>query len=445
MFRNGTLVLLASIAPISFYGCDQSGGNNRALVLSDSVPASTYGSDLARSWMDLSYQLVKTLPGYSPPVASRAYGYAGVTLYEALAHGTPGRRSLVGQLNELIDLPLPPNSIHHWPTVANRALALVLTELFPAGAADIANLEDGYLLQFRDEVDEEVMERSIDYGDRLAEGIIAWAANDGFASVASCNGAFQPPTVNGPWVGNGAGVQPCWGLLRTFVVMDALECTASTPPPFSSATNSEFYAHSLLVYNLTGDDGAHLTADQAAIAHYWGDGPGVTGTPPGHWIAIVGVVASDERLTLDDAAEAYARVGLAVADAFITCWETKYSTYLLRPNTYIQTYIDPDWTPLLPTPNFPTYTSGHSTQSGAAAIVLTSMFGPLAFLDTTHTEQNPELGFSDRSFRSFLEAADEAATSRLYGGIHYVFDSEEGLDQGYCVGSIIDERVRFWE
>jgi membrane-associated phospholipid phosphatase len=143
------------------------------------------------------------------------------------------------------------------------------------------------------------------------------------------------------------------------------------------------------------------------------------------------------------AAEGYVRVGLAVADAFISCWHTKYTYNLLRPETYITRLIDPAWLPLLITPGFPAYTSGHATQSGAAATVLTDLFGVTPFTDTLHQDHHLEPPLEPRRFGSFDEAAAEAAMSRLYAGIHYPFDNHHGLAQGRCVGQVIVERIRF--
>jgi membrane-associated phospholipid phosphatase len=142
------------------------------------------------------------------------------------------------------------------------------------------------------------------------------------------------------------------------------------------------------------------------------------------------------------AAEAYARVGIAVADAFIACWYTKYRSNLQRPVTYIQGHIDGSWLPDLVTPPFPTYTSGHSTQSGAAAAVLTDMFGVEAFTDTLNADHGLIPMLEARSSSSF-EAAAEAAVSRLYGGIHFSFDNTVGLSAGQCIGQAIIDHVRF--
>jgi membrane-associated phospholipid phosphatase len=179
------------------------------------------------------------------------------------------------------------------------------------------------------------------------------------------------------------------------------------------------------------------------IAQYWADNAGATGTPSGHWIAIMGQIARSDGLSLMAAAEGYARIGIAAADAFIGCWQTKYTYTVLRPVTYIQHLIDPDWLPLLVTPNFPEYPSGHSAQSGAVATVLTDMFGMKMFTDTLHMDHNLIPSQTPRSFLSFDEAALEAATSRLYGGIHYTSGNTNGLMQGRCIGQVLLERLQF--
>jgi PAP2 superfamily len=178
-----------------------------------------------------------------------------------------------------------------------------------------------------------------------------------------------------------------------------------------------------------------LMPEQRAIAAFWSDDPGATPTPPGHSISIATQVLRRERASLALAAEVYAKTGMAVADAFIACWFQKYRYNLLRPVTYIQRLIDPAWVPALVTPPFPEYTSGHSVQSGAAFAILTDLFGDgYAFVDHTHDDR----GLAPRSFVSFRDAAKEAAISRLYGGIHFRAAIENGLEQGRCIGEVVN-------
>jgi hypothetical protein len=174
-----------------------------------------------------------------------------------------------------------------------------------------------------------------------------------------------------------------------------------------------------------------LTPEQEQIARFWSDDPGSSPTPPGHSISITTQVLRLEGASLARAAESYARVAIAVCDAFVCCWYRKYTDNLLRPVTYLQRLVDPEWQPLLITPPFPEYPSGHSVQSGAACQVLTQLFGDgYRFTDHTHDSR----GLAPRSFGSFLEAAREAAISRLYGGIHYRSAIEDGIAQGIRIG-----------
>jgi membrane-associated phospholipid phosphatase len=155
-------------------------------------------------------------------------------------------------------------------------------------------------------------------------------------------------------------------------------------------------------------------------------------TPPGHWISIAGQILDAEDAPLDRRAEVLALLGIAMSDSFVACWNTKFRYDLLRPVTYIRRHIDPAWQPLLITPPFPEYPSGHSTQSGAAATVMTALFGEgFAFEDATHVDD----GLAARAFPDFWAAAEEAAMSRLYGGIHFRAAIERGLEQGRCVGT----------
>jgi hypothetical protein len=211
------------------------------------------------------------------------------------------------------------------------------------------------------------------------------------------------------------------------VLSGGAECPPGEHPAYSEDPASAFHAEALETYEAV----RNLTPQQEAIARFWSDDPGLTATPPGHSISITTHVLRREDASLATAAEAYARVGIAVCDAFISCWHQKYVYNLLRPVTYIRRLVDPEWLPLLVTPPFPEYTSGHSVQSGAAFQVLTDLFGSsYAFVDRTHDR----LGLPPRSFSSFFEAAEEAAISRLYGGIHFRAAIDNGVEQGKCIG-----------
>lgn len=406
-----------------------------------------FESDVAIGWFELFYDTVKA-QGMAPPVAARAYGIAGVTLYQAVVPGMPEHATLSGQVNQLGATPKGiPGYAYHWPAVANKALAVVGATLFAAApAANLAALNTYYKQNswaYRLQLPYSNFQRSEKLGLDIANAVLAWAATDG-ASQAMTNCVYTPPQTPEAWKPTPPAFAPnpalpCWGSVRPFVLTTPDQCAPNQPIPYSEDPASEFYADAWEVY----ETGTTLSNDEATIALYWADGPKDTGTPPGHWVAVTSQLLGDMDLSLGDAAEAYARVGMAVADAFIACWHTKYKYNLLRPVTYIQKVIDPSWMPYITTPAFPEYTSGHSTQSGAACVVLTQFFGNMPFTDFTHQAHGQLPTLAPRSFNNFIEAAAEAAMSRLYGGIHYSTGNMKGLTQGECIGFAIENKITF--
>ena len=277
--------------------------------------------------------------------------------------------------------------------------------------------------------------RSLERGRHVAAEILEWSRSDGGHDGYLRNfPAYTPPIGPGLWVPTPPGflpaLQPFWGGNRCLAIAGGTDCPPGDHPPYSEDPRSSFYAEALETYEAVRT----LTPEQEEIARFWSDDPGATATPPGHSISITTQVLGEKHASLAAAAEAYAKVGIAVYDAFVACWYQKYVYNLLRPVTYIQRLIEPSWSPLLTTPPFPEYTSGHSVQSGAAFQVLTDLFGEgYAFVDRTHDDR----GIAPRSFGSFFEAAEEAAISRLYGGIHFRAAIVNGVAQGRCIGQAV--------
>ncbi len=399
--------------------------------------ADEFGAEVATTWFDKSLELVKATPGFSPPVTSRALAYAGLTLYEALVPGMDGFRSLGGTLPGLATLPATGrNRAYDWPTVANAALAAVLRGLFPSAQSAVVNaLETRLEDSLRPSLPLGVFARSVERGREVASAVFEWSTSDGgHERYLRSFPPYEPPVGPGLWVPTPPGflpaLQPFWGSNRCLAIAGGADCPPGDHPPYSEDPGSPFYAEALEVYETVQD----LTPEQEVIASFWSDDPGATATPPGHSISIATQVLRREGASLARAAEAYAKVGIAVCDAFVACWHQKYRYNLLRPVTYIRRLFDPAWLSVLVTPPFPEYTSGHSVQSGAAFQVLTDLFGEgYAFVDHTHDER----GFAPRSFGSFFEAAEEAAISRLYGGIHFRSAIVNGVTQGKCIGQAV--------
>jgi hypothetical protein len=242
-------------------------------------------------------------------------------------------------------------------------------------------------------------------------------------------------------------VEPHWNEIRTFVIDSAQQFKPVPPTQFSKDKNSQFYKEAFVVY----ETGKNLTEEQRAIASFWDCNPFVMNvkghvmfatkkiSPGGHWVNITRLACTMTKADMVKSAEAYVRVSLSLADAFISCWDEKYRSKLVRPETYINQNINEDWVPLLQTPPFPEYTSGHSVISAAAAVALTGLLGDnFAFTDSTEVE----FGMPSRSFKSFIKASEEAAISRMYGGIHYIPACENGKVQGRLVGEFILSKLQ---
>jgi membrane-associated phospholipid phosphatase len=410
-----------------------------------SKDASQFSANVATEWFQLDLQLIQQTPGFSPPVAARALGYLGLALYESVVPGMATHRSLAGQLNELDSLPwAQPDEALHWPTVANAAMAAMTRMMFPTASAEnktrIDLLERNLPLKYAQEFDAatttaEITQRSQSFGKLMAMALMTWARTDGgheaWGALRRSQSNYVPPSGAGQWSATppsfAPALLPWWGENRPFVLKGRDACPAPAPPPYSEASSSPFYKEAEEVWRIANA----ATQAQRQFALYWTDDPGKTPTPAGHWVHIAGDVLKARKATLADAAETHALLALAMNDAFIATWRSKYQINLLRPVTYVQLFIDSNWTPqLMDTPPFPEYPSGHSVQSAAAAAVLSKMFGAqTAFTDNAHNDR----GWGPRTFASFQAAAEEAALSRLYAGIHFRSAVAGGQVQGRCV------------
>jgi len=396
------------------------------------------------AWYKLVLELVRHTPTYSPPVASRSFAYLGVSVYEAIASGSDELQSLAGQLNGLTPVaPREADKAYDEAVVVNATMTFAAQNFFthtgPTGQRALAAMAKKMEMDVSGDLPADVVSRSEDYGRAVAEHILKWSETDGGAVVENMGFPLEYKLTEGPahWVPTSLIQQqqfpllPHWGEVRTFAMPNGASCPVPPPPEYSEDPDSVFFKQALEVYEAVN----HGTPEQKAIARFWSDDPMLSPTPPGHWISIALQALDHEDADLDRNVEALALLGVALADGFVGCWDAKYRYDLVRPITYIRRLIDKKWEALLITPPFPEYPSGHSTQSGAAAVVLTQLFGEnFAFEDHT-----PEAdGLMPRKFPSFHAAAEEAGISRLYGGIHYRAAIVEGLRQGQCIGAHVN-------
>jgi len=386
----------------------------------------------------------------SPPQASRAYAYASIAAYEAVRPAHPGQRTLAGQVRGLAPLPEPAaGADYNYPLAATHAFLIVGRALtFSHDRLDSTRVKLEQPLRSR--MSPAVFERSIAYGDTVAQRILAWAAKDNYLQTRG----YPKYTVTadpGRWRPTPPAymdaVEPYWNKIRPFVLDSAAQFRPQATYRFDMQPGSQFYKEAREVY----DVGRTLSDERRAIAAFWDCNPYVMHvqghtmfatkkiTPGGHWMGIVAIAARLAHADFMRSAEAYARTAIALNEAFIAVWDEKYRSNVIRPETVINAYIDERWEPLLQTPPFPEYTSGHSGISTAASIVLTDEFGD-TFGFTDDVEK--AYGLPARSFTSFKQAAAEAAISRLYGGIHYRHAIEQGQVQGRSVGDLVVQRIQ---
>ena len=408
-------------------------------ALADDSPARPAPEAVLDARYRLVLDLVRHTATYSPPIASRAFAYLGVIGYEATASGRADMVSLVGQLHDLKSLPKRDSgAAYDEAVVLDAALSSALLRFFdhtgPTGQRALKAMDAKFTPTVVAGLPADVVERSEAYGRALTEAVGVWADGDGRNEVENMGFPLEYKLKDGPeyWRPTSTIAQqqtpllPDWGNARTFAMPTGATCELPPPQTYSVDKDSAFYKEALEVRDVV----AHLDDEQKAIARFWSDDPMLSTTPPGHWIQIAMQLSDKTELSIDKRVDLLVRLGVATADAFIGCWQTKYVYETVRPLTYIRANIDPAFNTLLITPPFPEYPSGHSTQSGAAALVLTQFFGEnYAYEDSAHVRD----GLPARKYASFWAAAEEAAVSRLYGGIHFRTAIARGLDQGRCV------------
>ena len=388
---------------------------------------------------------------YSPPVASRTYAYITIAGYEAARYENADYLSLAGQLHHLTKFDPPdPQKKYNYSLAAVNAI-LLTGKTMVISEEMVEDFRKKILQEYSATgMPQEVFDNSVAFGKKIADHILAWAAQDNYKQTR----AFPKYTVtddNESWKPTPPAymkaVEPYWNKMRTFLVDSAAQFKPLPATVFSTDTNSTFYKEALEVQHT----GLNLTAEQTAIANFWDCNPfkmNVNGhvmfatkkiSPGGHWINITRLACRQTHAGLIRSAEAYACLSVVLADAFISCWDEKYKSRVIRPETYINRYISESWLPLLQTPPFPEYTSGHSVVSAACSVMLTRLFGE-KFVYTDSTEV--EFDIPVRHFTSFSQAAAEAAISRLYGGIHYMPSIKNGMLEGETIGKFISGKLR---
>ncbi len=393
-----------------------------------------YSYDVATSWMDLNIRLTMITPGFNSVVSNRSFAYAGLTLYEATTD--PVNVSKIFLVNGKSAVPNPFGKTFFWPASANAAMAVMTKSFFgnatAAGLAAIDSLEAVFNAQFQSQTGASQISQAVSYGKAVATAIFEWSKSDGahecYLHITDPN--YQLKTGPGKWVPTaplfGAPVLPHWGDNRTFIPGIVAQTQPGAPIAYSEKIGSPFYD---MVNDLYGISKTR-TKEDSVIAFFWADIPGKLNVPA-HATNILTQLIKSNKLDLQQASKIYAKHGMAMFDASVSCFKTKYQYSQLRPITYIRkVMLDTGWKSLIPTPPHPEYTAAHAAVSGASATILAHYFGGnYRFSDKTY-----ESTLGARSYDSFDDYANEAGMSRLYGGIHYRPSIVRGIAQGKMVG-----------
>ena len=389
---------------------------------------------------------------FPPIIASRNYTYANIAAYECIAAGDSNYISLSGQIKHLPPMPKP---------AAGKEIDFSLAALLSfTKVGNAVTFPEGSMMGYYDDlkkmadsagIPSSIMENTIAFSDSVVDAIMRWSKKDNYAQTRS---AEKYTVIDTParWVPTppayASALEPHWNKIRPMVLDSANQFMPPPPPPFDvTDKNSKYYIEVMKVKNAIDS----LTPEQQHIADFWDDlgtKLNVSGhimfvtkkfTPTGHWMNIVGIASEKAMADFNTTVYAYTKTSISMFDAFIECWNVKYTYNTVRPETVINKYFDQNWRPDLQTPPFPEYTCGHSTVSSAGAEALTSVFGDhFAYTDTSELE----FGIRNRSFKSFREAALENNWARFYGGIHFHNSCIVSTEQGRLVGDLINDRLQ---
>jgi hypothetical protein len=434
-YRITTLLLMGSIV----VACRQE--NKKAIVISDAQV-------LHQNEDQLTQMIIYDV--FTPPVASRIYAYASLASYEAMRYANPKYPSIINQLKGFDEPPQPQaGKKYNFALAATKALFTV-TRKVTFSVDSLKRYEDAVYTRFKNQMDDSTYERSVAFGEKIAKVVLKRSMTDNYPQTRA-KPKFLGSNLPGKWHPTPPdyldAVEYCWGTMKPFVLESSSQFLPPPPPSYNKDTSSAYFRQNMQVYRKS----KRLTKEEIAIALFWDDNPFVMQhsghmmfatkkiTPGGHWIGITAIACKNAHADAVKTAQAYALTSVAMFDAFICCWQEKYETSYIRPVTVINSEIEKNWLPMLQTPPFPEYPSGHSTITRSAAVVLTRLFGDnCAFQDTSDLRY---IGMQ-RHFDSFIQAANEASVSRFYGGIHYLNSVNVGADQGKQVSDYILNKLK---
>lgn len=393
------------------------------------------------SWMEEYLDLTKNCVGYSPPVSARTFFYVGITMYEAISESTDEMATLSKQLNGFERTVWIQNEKIHYPHLINclnkESMYLFFPGMAPANRKKIDKKFENHFTSYKNSISKKEMKQTEDYARRLSQEIFNYSQLDGGHEGFKRNfpSSYISPIHEGCWEktypGYTSALLPYWGSNRLSVPSNDAILSDIPFLQYSEDTCSFFFKQNEQINDLYNNP----FSDYERIAEYWDDAPGVSGTPAGHQFNIALMLAKSKNLSLNKSCELFALLGIAINDAMVECWKLKYKYNLVRPITYIQRFINPDFHTILATPPFPEFPSGHSFQAGASGAVLKYIFGnEVSFTDITNSKRT-DIDGTPRSYNSIDEMTTEMSLSRFYGGIHYQYTLNVSYEYGSKLGA----------
>jgi hypothetical protein len=384
----------------------------------------------------------------NPPLAARFFSYACLAGYEVVSENDSSIKSMHGLLNDYPEIKKPEVKNYNYQLSALLAMMETAKKMQPSGSL-FEEYETHFLDSIKEGFSEEIIDSSKSYALQISKQILTYAKADNYNKISDYP-RYTPIKKDGCWYptppGFFAAVEPYFNIVRPFTLDSAAQFKPVPPTQFNPQNGSAFYKLMKAVYT----EGSGLTPEHRAIASFWDCNPfamednghllvGLKKISPGaHWLGITGIACEKANKSFGESMQIFTTVSVGMMDAFMCCWDEKYRSNRIRPETAIRKYMDPNWQPFLQTPPFPEYLSGHSVVSSASATILTNFLGDnFSYTDSVEVTY----GLLPRSFTSFQQAAQEAAISRFYGGIHFMDAINNGLIQGTKVGNWVLQRT----
>ncbi len=414
----------------------------------DSTELKTNCLNIHHIWLKQSFELTKNTVGFTAPVSGRAYSYFAIGMYESSVEIVPELKSITGQLEGYNRTSWKNEEELNWMLIANKVDYTILNYMYrampPSYKKRIELVNDSIIKASSKRYGKKINERSIIYGEKIAQEIIEWSKFDGGDEGFANNfpPEYKPPYCPSCWVKTAPGflpsLLPYWGQNKRLLPKTQAISKDCKPFVFSEEQNSFMYKQAMIV-----NENAKMTdSKHEIIAEYWDDGAGYSGTPTGHFYTIASQIAQMKKMKIDDALEMYLKLGIAVNEAFISAFELKYKYNFIRPITYIQRNINSDFNSRIASPPFPEFPSGHSFQSGAATEVMKAFFtDKTVIIDSTNYSRTDIVG-TPRTYQSFTEMSEEISISRLYGGIHFRETLDVSLAYGRKIGIYVCQTIK---